>query len=115
MKIAVCILKGFAAESDRIYTEHTQAEVQNQIEKSFVDTVQVGNNAAANGIETALARFLETMVLESLSREPADDVMSQCLERWSQTGTLTNAAVKPTVFNAFYIRSVVTCNKQTVD
>lgn len=55
------IMKLIAEGLDRIYAERTQAKVQVQIEENFRDMLQLGNNAALNGITMPSARFLKTI------------------------------------------------------
>lgn len=53
------VKSAIAKETARIYAEQPQAEVQNSMEKTLVDVLQLGIGAAMNCIQTASARFLE--------------------------------------------------------
>lgn len=70
-----------AEESDHIYSEHTQADVQAQIGNILVDILQLGSNANAvsSGIETASASLPGTIMIELFSRRAARDVVSKIL------------------------------------
>lgn len=103
------------SEVDRNYAEQTQEKRQTEIEETLVKMLQLGNSSASNGMKTALARFLESIVIAFCSGGAAEEVMSQCFERWSQSDTFTNAVVKRIVSNPFFIRPVAGFIKQHID
>lgn len=76
--------------------------------------LQLGNNAAQNGTKSASVRFLETIVIEVIRRDAADDVMLQPFERWSKLDTFMKAVEMEIVFSPLFIRSVVGFMKQYV-
>lgn len=95
-----------AEEVDRIYVKSTQADVQDQIEETLVVMLQLGNIAASNRIETASALFLNTIIIELFSRRAVDEVLSECLERWTQSKTYMNALVERIVCTPVLMRLV---------
>lgn len=70
-----------ADEADHIYAERTQVKFLIQIEETPIDVLQLGNNTASNGIESASSRFLKTILIQFFSRWAVDDIMSQCFDR----------------------------------
>lgn len=74
-------IKSFIAkEVDRNDVEHTQEKVRMQIEEKLLDMFHVGNSIASNGIKTAFARFLKTILIEFFSRAADDDVILESFE-----------------------------------
>lgn len=84
-----------------IFAKRTYVEVQLQIEETFVDMLQVCNNAAPNEIKTASARLLETILIDLFSRGPADAFMLKFLE---QSHTFLSAVIRRTVSYPLFIR-----------
>lgn len=76
-----------AEEAARIYVGGTQAEVRLQIEQTIVYMQHLGINSASNGVKTAYAQFLETIMIKICSCRAADDDVSEYFKWWSQLDT----------------------------
>lgn len=115
MKIAKSEIKGLIAEKvNRIFVEGTQAEIQNQVAQTLVNMLQLGNNAASNGIRTGATRLIEKIVIKLFSHRAAGDVVSECLERWSKSFIFMNAIVEQTVCSPLFIPPVARFIRQHV-
>lgn len=65
MTIAEGKMKDLIAQKvDRNYAERTQMPIQEQIEETLVDVLQLGNNDSPNEIKTASARVLQMIMIE---------------------------------------------------
>lgn len=104
-----------ADEIAHIYAERTQAEIQVQIEEGLAHMLQLGKNAVSNGIKTVPARFLETKMIELISRGATDEAMSECFERWSPLDTFLTAVVKRRVSSQLFIWPVAGFNQAASD
>lgn len=77
-----------------------------------MDTMRRGNNAALNDIDMAFTRFLETVIIELISRGPAGDVTSMCFEQWSQSDKFMKVVLDQIVSNPLLAQPVAGSSKK---
>lgn len=77
--------------------------------------LQLGNRASLNGIKPADAGLLETILIQRFSHGAAGDVLSQCFEEWSHSGTFINDVIKRIIFNSLFTRPLEGFIKQHMD
>lgn len=82
------IMKLIAVECAPVSTERTQREVRAQIGKTFLAVLQLGSSASSTGLKSASVRFIEKIVISLFSCGVADEVMSKCIERWSESNKI---------------------------
>lgn len=106
-----------AEDADRESAERTHADAQTQDVQplSTCCNSAIINCADLNGIEAAVARFAETVVIKVLNHRASENVMSKRFQRCSTSDKLMNAAVKRTISSPSFIRPVTGFIKQRVN
>lgn len=76
--------------------------------------LQLGTSATSTDMVAKSIRILETILLILLCRRAADNVTSDCFERWSKSDTFRNTVVEKTVFRSITMWPIAVFIKQRV-